>query len=78
MHAKVDGYTSSQADNGPQALPPPHDDGGENLASQKAVLDTCGQGVEALVTQHRYLVVQSAATHWELERGVQNRTGKRK
>lgn len=65
-----DGYTSSQADNSPQALPPPHDDGGQNLASQKAVLDTCGQGVETLVTQHRYLVMQSAATHWKLERDV--------
>ena len=71
-----DGYTSSQADNSPQALPLPHDDGGQNLASQKAVLDTCRQGVEPLVTQHRYLVVQSAATHWKLERAMF--TGERK
>lgn len=70
LYAKDNGYTSSQADNSPQALPPPHDDGGQNLASQKAVLDTCGQGVETLVTQHCYLVMQSAATHWKLERGM--------
>jgi len=63
-------YTSSQADNSAQAFSPPHDDGGQNLASQKAVLDTCGQGVETLVTQHRYLVMQSAATHWKLEKGM--------
>lgn len=70
LYAKGNVYTSSQADNSPQALPPPHDDGGQNLASQKAVLDTCGQGVETLVTQHCYLVMQSAATHWKLERGM--------
>ncbi len=70
VHAKGEDYTSSQADNSPQALPPPHDDGGQNLASQKAVLDTCGQGVETLVTQHCYLVMQGAAAHWKLERGM--------
>lgn len=70
LHTKGNRYTSSQADNSPQALPPPHDDGGQDLASQKAVLDTCGQGVETLVTQHCYLVMQSAATHWKLERGM--------
>lgn len=64
LYAKVKGYTSSKADNRPQALPPPHDDGGQNLASQKAVLDTCGQGIETLVTQHCYLIMQSAAAHW--------------
>ena len=69
LYAKGKGYTSSQADNSPKALPPPHDDGGQNLASQKAMLDTCGQGVETLVTQHRDLVMQSTATHWKLERG---------
>lgn len=57
-------FTGSKADNGPQALALPHDDGGKNLASKKAVLDPCGQGVEALVTQHCNLVVQSAAAHW--------------
>lgn len=65
--AKGNENTSAQADDSPQALPSPHDDGGQDLAPQKAVLDACGQGVEALVTQHRYLVVQSAATHWKLE-----------
>lgn len=73
--AKGKGHTSSQADNSPQALPSPHDDGGQNLAPQKAVLDACGQGVETLMTQHCYLVMQSAATHWKLERDVY-RTGK--
>ncbi|TNN72933.1 hypothetical protein EYF80_016862 [Liparis tanakae] len=61
--------TDEKADNSAQAFSPPHDDGGQNLASQKAVLDPCGQGVETLVTQHRYLVMQSAATHWKLEKG---------
>lgn len=58
------GFTSSKADNSPQSLPSSHDDGGQNLPSQKAVLDPGGQGVETLVAQHGYLVVQSAATYW--------------
>lgn len=70
MNANGDKYTSSQADNSPQAFPFPHDYGSQNLASQKAVLDTCRQGVETLVTQHCYLVVQSAPTHWKLETGM--------
>lgn len=64
LNTKGNGCTSSKADDSPQALPPPHDDCGQNLASQKAVLDPCGQGVEALVTQHCYLVMQCAAAHW--------------
>lgn len=59
--------TSSQADDGAQALPFPHDDGGQNLTSQQAVLDARCEGVEPLVTQHGDLVVQSAATHRKLE-----------
>lgn len=57
-------FTSSKADNIAQALPSPHDDGGQNLSTQKTVLYTCCQGIETLVTQHCYLVMQSAATHW--------------
>lgn len=59
--------TSSQADDGAQAFPFPHDDGGQNLASQQAVLDARCEGVEPLVTQHGDLVVQSAATHRKLD-----------
>lgn len=70
LYAKHNVFTSSQADNSPQALSPPHDDGGKNLASQKAVLDARGQGIETLVAQHCYLVMQSAATHWKLKRGM--------
>lgn len=66
------GRTGSQADDGSQALPPPHDDGGEDLASQEAVLDTGGQGVEALVTQHGDLVVQCAAADWKLRKRQNN------
>lgn len=62
----LDARTSSQADDGAQALPFPHDDGGQNLASQQAVLDACCEGVEPLVTQHGDLVVQSAAAHRKL------------
>lgn len=63
LHNKGCGFTSSKADDSPQALPLPHDNGGQNLAPEKAVLDPCGQGIETLVAQHRYLVVQSAAAH---------------
>lgn len=70
---KVGGRTGSQADDRPQALPSPHHDGGQDLATQEAVLDPCGQGVEPLVTQHGNLVMQRAATHWELERGTKTR-----
>lgn len=42
-------HTRSQADDSSQAFAPPHDDGGQNLASQQTVLDARGQGVEALV-----------------------------
>lgn len=41
LYANNNRNTSSQADNSPQAFPLPHDDGSQNLASQKAVLDTC-------------------------------------
>lgn len=41
LYANDNKNTSSQADNSPQAFPFPHDDGSQNLASQKAVLDTC-------------------------------------
>lgn len=60
--------TSAQADDGAQAFPFPHDDGGQNLASEQAVLDARCEGVEPLVTQHGDLVVQSAATHRKLDR----------
>lgn len=60
--------TSSQANNGPQAVPFPHDDGGQDLASQEAVLDACRQRVETLVTQHGDLVMQSAASNRKLKR----------
>lgn len=60
--------TSSQADDGAQALPFPHDDGGQNLAPQQAVLDARCESVEPLVTQHGDLVVQSAAAHRKLGR----------
>lgn len=70
LYVNVNVNTSSQADDSPQAFPLPHDDGSQNLASQKAVLDTCRQGVETLVTQHCYLVMQSAPTHWKLITGM--------
>lgn len=60
--------TSSQADNGPQAVPFPHDDGGQDLAPQEAVLDACRQCVEALVTQHGDLVMQSASSNRKLKK----------
>lgn len=63
-----DARTSSQADDGAQALPFPHDDGGQDLAPQQAVLDARCEGVEPLVTQHGDLVVQSAATNRKLGR----------
>lgn len=56
-------FTSSKADDSSQSLPSSHDDGSQNLASQEAVLDAGGQGVETLVAQHGYLVVQSAAAN---------------
>lgn len=59
--------TSSQADNGPQAVPLPHDDGGQDLAPQEAVLDACRQCVETLVTQHGDLVMQRAAGNRKLQ-----------
>lgn len=74
--AKSDAHTSSQADNSPEALSSPHDDGGQNLASQKAVLDACCKGVETLVTQHGYLVMQSAAAHRKLDRKMNTRQKK--
>lgn len=61
--------TSSQADNGPQAVPLPHDDGGQDLAPQEAVLDACRQCVETLVTQHGDLVMQRAASNRKLNGG---------
>lgn len=64
----LDARTSSQADDGAQALPFPHDDGGQNLAPQQAVLDARCESVEPLVTQHGDLVVQSAAAHRKLGR----------
>lgn len=60
--------TSAQADHGPQAVSLPHDDGGQDLASQQAVLDAVGEGVESLVAQHGDLVVHGAAAHRELRR----------
>lgn len=67
-HREADS-TGSQADNGPQAVPFPHDDGGQDLAPQEAVLDACRQRVETLVTQHGDLVMQSAASNRKLKRG---------
>lgn len=60
--------TGSQADNSPQAVPLPHDDGGQDLAPQEAVLDACRQCVETLVTQHGNLVMQRAASNRKLKR----------
>lgn len=59
--------TCSQADHGPQPFPPLHDDGGEDLPSQKTVLYACGEGVEALVTQHGDLVMDCPTTQWQLD-----------
>lgn len=64
--------TRADADHHSQALvAPAHDDGGQDLPPEQAVLDASGEGVEALVAQHGQLVVQGAAAHRELQTGTE-------
>lgn len=66
--------TRSDADHHSQALgPSAHDDGGQDLPPEQAVLDASGEGVEALVAQHGQLVVQGAAADGELQPGHEPR-----
>lgn len=69
MKEKQAALTRPDADHDAQALlPSPHDDGGQDLAAEQAVLDAGGEGVEALVAQHGDLVVQGASADGELQR----------
>lgn len=70
-------HTCPDADHHSQALVPfPHDDGGQDLPPEQAVLDARSEGVEALMAQHSQLIVEGAATHRELEQGHKSRVAK--
>lgn len=43
-----------------------HDDGGQDLAAEQGGLEAVGEGVEAAVTEHCYLVVDGAPSERQL------------
>lgn len=60
--------TRPQADNCAETVRSfPHHDGGENLSTQKAVLDACCEGIKALMAQHGDLIVHRTAGYWQLK-----------
>lgn len=43
-----------------------HNDGSQDLPAKQGGLKTVGEGIEAPVAQHRYLVMEGAASEWKL------------